>query len=271
MASIQQCATVLWNHPVGGKCYRMGLACARGFDDARPGQFVMVHLGPRHTSLLRRPFSIFDLIDSQGRTTGIELLYKVVGQVTERLTRLVPDDALDVVGPLGHGFRFNGGGPFYLAAGGIGVAPIHFLAKYMVQNGIDPRQCRVFIGGRNQADLLCEDEFLKLGMPVTVTTDDGSAGRQCLITDPLETAIAEQKPHQVFACGPEGMLQCVVGIVSRHAVQCQISTETLMACGLGACLGCAVESGKAEGGYLHTCVHGPVFDTADLKWPAIIE
>lgn len=266
MASIQQPAKVLWNRPAGGNCYRIGLACPRGFDQARPGQFVMVHLGCQHASLLRRPFSIFNLLDDRDRINGIELLYKVVGEGTARLSRLGPDDTLNVVGPLGHGFRLKGQGPFYLAAGGIGVAPIHFLARFMVSEGIDPRHSRVFIGGRNQADVLCREAFGELGMPVIVTTDDGSAGEQCLITDPLEMAIERQKPACVFACGPEGMLRCVVGIVSRHRVDCQVSTETLMACGLGACLGCAVESTRPDGGYLHTCVHGPVFDAGDLNW-----
>jgi dihydroorotate dehydrogenase electron transfer subunit len=272
MTLIQKQARVLWNRPEKGDCYRIRLACAREFKDARPGQFVMVHLGTRHASLLRRPFSIFNLVRSHGKIDGIDLLYKVVGQVTERLSRCEKDDLLDVVGPLGHGFRFSGQGPFYLAAGGIGVAPIHFLSRYMISKGIDPRSCRVFIGGRNQADVLCEKEFLDLGIPVTLATDDGSVGQHCLITDPLETAIAERKPQQVFACGPEGMLHCVAGIVSRYEVSCQISTETLMACGLGACLGCAVKGGKTtDGGYLHTCVHGPVFNTDELQWSGAID
>ena len=258
---------VMWNRQVSPTCFHIGLACSRGYEEARAGQFVMIHLGDRHGSLLRRPFSIFDHIGSvDGPIQGIELLYKVVGKGTAGLSRLVDKDTLDLIGPLGHGFQVRSAGPFYLAAGGIGVAPIHFLARQLHLQGIDTGQCRAFIGGQSQADILCRQNFLDLGMPVTVSTDDGSSGDRCLITDPLEEAIIEHRPRSVFACGPSGMLHCVAGIASRHAVPCQVSLETVMACGLGACLGCAVPSSGVEGGYLHACVNGPVFETKDLDW-----
>jgi dihydroorotate dehydrogenase electron transfer subunit len=269
MQSIQQKAVVIWKRQESPTCFRIGLTCEHGYEEARAGQFVMIHLGDRHGALLRRPFSIFDRIGPLGRTEGIEVLFKVVGKGTARLSRLVEKDTVDLLGPLGRGFQFRSTGPFYLAAGGIGVAPIHFLAKQLHAQGIDTGQCRAFIGGQSLADILAQQTFLDLGMPVTITTDDGSAGDQCLITDPLEEAIIQKIPQAVFACGPPGMLHCVAGIAARHDVPCQVSMETVMACGLGACLGCAVPSSRSNVGYLHTCVNGPVFETTELDWAAM--
>jgi dihydroorotate dehydrogenase electron transfer subunit len=265
MTIVQQTAAIMWNRNIGASYYHMGLACPRGYESARPGQFVTLRTGSGYTPLLRRPFSIFGCIGSRTSTEGIEVLYKIVGPGTGQLARMTTDQTLDVVGPLGSGFRIpSASGPFYLAAGGIGVAPIRFLAQHMKRIGIDMQRCHLFLGGQSQADLLCRQDFEALGMTVTVTTDDGSAGDQCLITDPLEQAIMDRKPAMVFACGPHGMLECVAGIAERHDTACQVSTETLMACGMGACLGCAVKSRQQGDRYLHTCLDGPVFDVTEV-------
>lgn len=263
----QQKAIVLWNRALNADCFQLGLACDTAYAAAVPGQFVMVQADPQGAVLLRRPFSIAGLIQNGDRFEGIELLIRQVGQGTRMLAGMATGDQVDLVGPLGRGFKvaphFTG---IYLAAGGIGVAPIRFLAKDMVAKGVDPGICRVFLGGQTRADLLCRREFEALGMPVTITTDDGSAGDQCLLTDPLELAIQKEPPDMVCACGPHGMLACVAGMVERHHVPCQLSIETMMACGLGACLGCAVPSRQDPATYLHACLHGPVFDAAQLQW-----
>jgi dihydroorotate dehydrogenase electron transfer subunit len=145
------------------------------------------------------------------------------------------------------------------------VAPIRFLARTLIARGMDPAGCRVFLGGQSRADLLCRSEFESLNLQVTMTTDDGSAGDQCLITDPLEIAIQDRKPDMVYACGPHGMLTCIMGIARRTQAACQISIETLMACGLGACLGCAVDRADQKG-YWHACVDGPVFKSGDIQF-----
>ena len=175
-------------------------------------------------------------------------------------------ESLNLLGPLGHGFRVNPNHKkIFLAAGGIGIAPIRFLAADLTARGILPDDCHLFLGGRSQADLLCRGDFKARGIPVTVTTDDGSDGNQCLITDPLEIAIQNGRPDIVYACGPHGMLECIAGIVERNNVSCQVSIETLMACGMGVCLGCAVESRQQQDTYLHACIHGPVFNVEDLN------
>jgi dihydroorotate dehydrogenase electron transfer subunit len=262
---IQQQTKILWNRPLSIDCVHLGLACEQGFEDSVPGQFVMVRVGDGSAPLLRRPFSISGLLGNPDEPGGIELLVKAVGDGTRALAQMGPGALVNLIGPLGHGFRIpKKTGRIYLAAGGIGVAPIRFLATELVKRGSRPDHLRLFLGGRSRHDLLCRDHFETLGIEVTVTTDDGSDGDQCLLTDPLEVAIAQLRPDAVFACGPHGMLVCVAGIAERLAVPCQISLETLMACGLGACLGCAVAPKKPGDPYLHACVNGPVFDSQDL-------
>lgn len=258
----QQSATVLWNQKVGSSCYRIGLACPQqGYESAVPGQFVMVRSSATLMPLLRRPFSISGLIGPADRPEGIELLYKVVGKGTGQMAQLTSGQTVDLIGPMGRGFKFDVGiKRIYFAAGGIGVAPIRFLAQHLIGKGFHPIDCRLFLGGQNQADLLCRQDFVSLGINVTATTDDGSTGLHCLLTDPLEEAVAAQAPDMVYACGPHGMLQCIAGIVDRYRVACQISMETIMACGMGACLGCAVPAADNQEKYRHVCIEGPVFD-----------
>ena len=262
----QEKAKVLYNRRIGPEYYRIGLTCHLGYKDARPGQFVMLRFPGQITPFLRRPFSIHRLISDNSQTTGIELLYKVVGEGTKMLSMVQPDDIVDILGPLGNGFHFSHGyKTVYIVAGGIGVAPLVFLAEYLIEKGVDTAKCEVFLGGRSKNDLLCRYEFVNIGMKLQVTTDDGSEGDQCFITHPLEVASKKSRPDIIYACGPSGMLTCVLDIAEKHHLPCQVSIETAMACGMGACLGCAVEKKGPEKAYLHACLDGPVFDAGIIK------
>jgi dihydroorotate dehydrogenase electron transfer subunit len=110
------------------------------------------------------------------------------------------------------------------------------------------------------------DDFERLGLPVALTTDDGSAGRQCQVTMALELAAAARAPDLICACGPPGMLRCVAQLAAARRIACQVSIESLMACGMGACLGCAVAGSDPEAPYRHVCREGPVFDATGLNW-----
>jgi dihydroorotate dehydrogenase electron transfer subunit len=257
---IQETIQVIENLQTGSDYRKISLACGSPYAESRPGQFVMVRLPDRSTPLLRRPFSIHDLIYDHKKVIGLSLLYKVVGPVTQALAQLGPGDTLDILGPLGNHFTLPGSAKrVYLAAGGIGVAPMLFLKRFLIQHGIAKENVRLFLGGRSQADLLCKEEFMQQGIAVNITTDDGSEGEACLLTDPLAAAVEASPPDIIYACGPTGMLKCVAAIAETHALACQISVETLMACGVGACLGCAVSSKKNSSNYLHACIDGPVF------------
>jgi len=244
----------------------MGLACGAGYDRAVPGQFVMLRIPDRPFPLLRRPFSIHRRIRTAERFAGIEILYRVVGDTTRALSGLEKGERVDIIGPLGHGFTLPGGcRKIFIVAGGIGVAPLVFLTEFLMENRVDPGAVTLFIGGRSRHDLLCTADFSRLGVAVIPTTDDGSAGDRCLVTHPLEKAVKSGRPDIIYACGPPGMLACVVNIAKTYHVPCQVSVETMMACGMGACMGCAVESRNDTGGYLHACLDGPVFDADEIK------
>jgi dihydroorotate dehydrogenase electron transfer subunit len=252
-------ATILYNNTIAPSYFQMGLTWPQ--EPAAPGQFVMVQVSDYAEILLRRPFSISALIKSKGDPVGVELLYKVVGRGTRLLSQYGKNDQLDILGPLGQGFDLKDfSGPHFFVAGGIGVAPIRFLAEYLATLGKDLNSCQLFLGGRSKTDLLCQKDFLRLGVSVILTTDDGSAGDQCLITHPVELALQHSRPKGIFACGPRPMLSCLAGMVKKYQIPCQMSIETMMACGMGACLGCAVASAKNPERYLHACLDGPVFN-----------
>ncbi len=263
----QQPVKILFNQQVGPAYYKIGLACSEHFSMAKAGQFIMLRFTGQTQPLLRRPFSIHNLINVKGVTEGLEVLYKVVGKGTATLARQKPGDMVDILGPLGSGFLIpRQARRIYFVAGGIGVAPLVFLVSQLSHRNVDLSNFRAFIGGRNKEDLLCQNDFIRLGVSVQTTTDDGSAGDQCLVTHPLEDVVGQLKPDIIVACGPMEMLACIIGITEKYAIPCQVSIETLMACGMGACLGCAVEGRNQPDRYLHACLDGPVFDAAELKF-----
>lgn len=258
----QEKVNVLWNEKIGSLYYRIGLACNKSYSDATPGQFVMIHFHGLSGPFLRRPFSIHRLITKKGRARGIELLFKVVGEGTNKLAMCKEGDVIDILGPLGNGFSFSAHyRRIFIVAGGIGVAPMPFLASFLQSEGVKASACKVFLGGRSTEDLLCKNDFLRLGMNVQLTTDDGSTGEKCLVTHPLEIAAKKKRPDIIYACGPLEMLTCVINIAEKLKIPCQVSIETMMACGMGACLGCAVASRDSSDRYLHACVDGPVFES----------
>jgi dihydroorotate dehydrogenase electron transfer subunit len=261
MAAIQQTAQVLYNRQVAPDCYKLGLAC-KGYETAAPGQFVMLQVSDGHTPLLRRPFSIHGLLtETDGPGAGIEVLYKVVGTGTRILSKTPSGQTVDLLGPLGNAFlQEPPGSRIFLVGGGIGVPPLVFLARTLKARGFDMSQCHMFLGGRSKADLLCREDFEALGMALHITTDDGSEGDQCLITHPVEQEAGSTPPDIIYACGPLPMLACLAGISRTKGIRCQISIESMMACGIGACLGCAVEKIGDADTYWHVCKDGPVFE-----------
>jgi dihydroorotate dehydrogenase electron transfer subunit len=216
--------------------------------------------------LLRRPFSIHNLIWKTGAIQGFELLCKTVGKGTRALRDYRAGERLSILGPLGSSFAVNR--PWrrvFLVAGGIGVAPMPFLAKCLLEKGLKLADCHVFIGGRSKADLLCHAEMAALQLPLTLTTDDGSAGDQCLITHPVASALELTPPDAIFACGPMAMLACLADMLHTQEVFTQVSVESMMACGMGACLGCALPDRTAEAPYRHVCIDGPVFGLDQIR------
>ena len=264
---IAQETIVLWNQPAAPDYYRMGLACTTGFDTAKPGQFIMVRTGTEAPPLLRRPFSLLGLIREEDRVTGIEILFKVVGKGTEKLSRCKEGDRLSVIGPLGTAFLVpDSCRQLILVAGGVGVPPIRFLAQSLLEHDRSLNRCVVFVGGRTKDDLVCISEFDLPGFLLDVSTDDGSQGNQGVVTRSLVRALDAGPADLICACGPSGMLKAVSAIAVDRGIPCQVSIEAMMACGMGACLGCAVNVRDDDVRYRHVCVDGPVFDAHRLQW-----
>jgi len=264
----QETAKVLWNTIECSGYFRMGLAASPIYAEAKPGQFVMIRACEQMVPLLRRPFSIHRLIETESGIQGFEILYRVVGEGTEKLSLCRKGERLDVLGPLGNAFRIpENARSFFIVAGGIGVAPMYFLTDCLRRKGFDLSECSVFIGGRSKDDLLCMNDFFTAGVhTVQIATDDGSAGNQELVTGPLERALREKRPDMICGCGPIPMLKAVAEISQKHGLPCQVSIETVMACGMGACLGCAVRKKDDSRNYLHACTDGPVFDAGSIGW-----
>ncbi|MEA3231006.1 MAG: dihydroorotate dehydrogenase electron transfer subunit [Thermodesulfobacteriota bacterium] len=263
----RQIAKVLWNRSITPVVFRLGLSCQTGYSHTVPGQFVMVRPVDQLSPLLGRPFSIYSLIKKNGQISGVELLIKVIGAGTDRLAKLKEGASVALLGPLGNGFGIHPDDSLYfLVAGGIGVAPLVFLAEKMIAKGVSTRQCEIFIGGRSSADLLGIDQFNTLNLPVHLVTEDGSTGEKGLVTSRVEQIIKIRRPDRVYACGPWAMLAVLADIVERHRIQCQVSIETMMGCGMGACLSCVVHTRDPSTPYRHACTDGPVMDTRLIKF-----
>lgn len=259
-------ARVLWNRAVSGASFNMGITCGKAYGKALPGQFVMIGLKERLSPLLRRPFSIHRLNMRNGEVQSIEILYKVIGESTRLFSSLKEGDEISVLGPLGQGFSWKKPAQrIFLVGGGIGAAPLLFLAESLTAAGGDLSQSLGLIGGRTGEDVLCVKEMTALNLEVRISTDNGSLGKKGLITDLLTEAIAEKKPEMIYACGPHPMLKAVSVIAEKHGIACQISIETMMACGMGACLACAVPNRKDDQKYRHACLDGPVFDSREIR------
>ena len=259
MAEFQEKSTVLAREQLTPEVVRLTLRCPRIAATAQPGQFVMVRAGETLDPLLRRPFSIHRLT-ADG---SLAILFKVLGKGTRLLATALPGSTLDVIGPLGHGFVPDLIGPHCLIGGGMGIAPLYFLAQYLLKNGGSHANPPVLLGAQTQAELLLlAQEFTDLGYPVLTATDDGSLGHQGLVTDLLDTILPQIR--QVYVCGPMPMMRTVAAKCKAAGVACQVSLESHMACGLGACLGCTVAA--AKGGYRHVCKDGPVFAAEEVLW-----
>jgi dihydroorotate dehydrogenase electron transfer subunit len=227
-------------------------------ESARPGQFLMIRRsGPGLDPLLPRPMSVHD-IDSD----LIKVLIDPVGKGTITLADSQVGDHLKVLGPLGNGFDLSGSGPALLAGGGIGAAPLVLLARELSERG---RDVTCLLGFRSRAQAVAAELFS--GVEVHVSTEDGTVGRKGLVSELLSGCLADlddqARAAELFACGPDAMLSAVSAAANKCGVKAQVSVDTHMACGVGACQGCVVET---KAGYKKACSEGPVFDAAEMRW-----
>lgn len=228
--------------------------------EAVPGQFLQVSVADGCDPLLRRPLSIFDLLEREGLC---RLLFKVSGRGTELLSRFSKGSHLDYIGPLGNGFTIYPGSPReLLVAGGIGVAPLHYLARVLRQAG---SKVVFLLGAQTRRQLLALSSLRAMGVEVQAATDDGSAGFKGTAGDLLADYLQQNPvPDRLYCCGPRPMIEQVVSIAARQQIPVQASHEERMACGVGACMGCAFHHPEDSADpedyhyYRRLCVDGPV-------------
>jgi dihydroorotate dehydrogenase electron transfer subunit len=268
-------ATVLFNRRISTVYRHLGLRAPDFPGTFRPGQFVMVRPTGVADPFLPRAFSIYRLSippavpAADDLAPAVEILYKVLGKGTQCLARVEPGQAVDILGPLGNSFTSPAGDELaVLVAGGIGVPPIAALALQIRNSKFEIRKVEVFLGGKTSEDILCLKDFEAAGANVHITTEDGSLGTRGLITDLLGPFLlsSSASPLTMYTCGPPGMLAAVAHLASERRISCQASVEANMACGFGACMGCAVEAAGEVRTYRLVCKDGPVFDSREIRW-----
>lgn len=240
---------------------------------ARPGQFVMLKTSRGMDPLLRRPFSIFEVLrDDDGAPRGITILNKRIGKGTSLLYDVEPGSRLECLGPLGRPFEAVAPpAQAWMVAGGVGLAPFVTLAEALIAKGTP---ATLFYGARRAADLHCADIFERLGVRLVFSTEDGSRGRRGFITAPLEEALAGTVSSQavrLYVCGPTPMMRAVAEVSAAHGRPCDVSLEQVMGCGMGGCYSCVVPATGPDGTPHHTrsCIDGPVFDATRIVWDAL--
>jgi dihydroorotate dehydrogenase electron transfer subunit len=233
----------------------------------RPGQFVALAVGGQHTAMvLRRAFSIYR-VSTRGVYGGtVDVVYAVHGGGTAWLAGLAPHAPIDVVGPLGRPFALpRETARAVLVGGGYGSAPLFALAEALRVRG-----CRVdFVLGAASSDRLFGAlDAKRMAATVALTTVDGSAGTQGVVTDVLPEVMGRAGSEVVYACGPMGMLRAVTEVAQRHGVPAQCAVEESMACGVGVCMTCVLPVVGDDGvtRMVRSCVEGPVFSGDRVRW-----
>jgi dihydroorotate dehydrogenase electron transfer subunit len=256
-------ATVLSNIEAMPETHLVWLEAPNIAETARPGQFVMVGCG--EDTLLPRPFSI-NRVDG----TQLALLFRIVGKGTARLAQLKKGESLDIFGPLGNGYTIHlDSKNLLLVAGGMGIAPLYFLAETAAGAG----EKVTVINGASTCDYLLPialpQKLFNGGMHpanvnVVCATDDGSEGFKGLATQLIPHYL--KNIDQVFACGPEAMYRSMSQMPELKNIPVQLSLEIMMGCGMGVCYGCTI---KTRSGLKQVCKDGPVFEMGELIWEAL--
>ncbi len=267
---------------IGEETYRLRVAATPIARAATPGQFVMIRLASRSAPLIGRALAIYDIInDSDGNPKWIDLVYVRKGSFTQAIAASPLGTKVTLWGPLGNGFDNRPCDRLILAAGGIGQTPMLLLGREALGTqafGSEPRKNRwaakveMIYGARHAKRLAGVDDFRNAGFDLTLCTDDGSVGQQRLVPDVLSEKLAAVEPGEsvrVATCGPEIMMEKVAQVCLAADVDCQVSMETPMACGIGICFSCVAQvrqDGPQEWDYKRTCVEGPIFDAKKICW-----
>jgi dihydroorotate dehydrogenase electron transfer subunit len=257
-------APIVENLSLGGGYFVLRLGGCESLATSRPGQFVMVRGDWGRDPLLPRAFSLL----SAGPDGRAEILAKTVGQGTALLERSAPGTQLSILGPLGTSFPTPSPETTdLLVAGGVGLPPLYMQAEHAARQNLAAHS-EMLYGGRGTADLVLLGEMRAFGVPLHLATEDGSVGLHGRVTLALEARIAQLSAShpgrklRVMSCGPNAMLWAVGRIARQHGIECYLSLEENMGCGIGVCLGCAVPARSRP--FRYVCTDGPVFLASDV-------
>ncbi len=259
-------AVAVQNKKVSGDLWLLSLELDGDFEVPEPGQFVQLRMGEGTDPLLRRPFSVASFDAGAARTVGI--LYAPVGKWTRLVVSSKAGFEMNVLGPLGSRFTPGDEDLSLFVAGGRGVAPLLYLARKLANTG---RRFMSLVGARGEHALYWSEDLAGPG-EARLVTEDGTVGAKGMVTDLLEEELAAGDGRAaVYACGPLRMLRKVAEICSRTGTECQVSVETVFACGVGVCKGCSVPSTLEGKPHVMACSDGPVLRAADVDWERFSE
>lgn len=244
---------ILINEAINANVKRMVIEAPQIADLAQPGQFVHVKKLDS-VNFLRRPFSIADVDRKSGTIT---LIYRIVGKGTAEYAKMKIGEEFSILGPIGNGFELKEGRPL-LIGGGVGIAPLIYLSRQLKD-----KKPILLIGGKNKDEVFWEKYLKEFADKIYITTDDGSVGFKGFTIQLLPQILAENKIEHIYTCGPNIMMEGVAKLAHERDIDCQVSLEKRMACGIGVCLGCTFE-GKLTGKRRKVCTEGPVFPSKEV-------
>ena len=275
---IQAHGEVLTHKKYGDAYHSLTIVAPEIGEKIRPGQFVNIRCGKDRSNILRRPFSVYRVHKRGGWASTIEIVFDVRGPGSAYLSELRSHASVDMIGPLGRGFQLpKRRAHCLLVGGGIGATPLFFLADELRNAG---HRVDLVLGARSANLLLNPIEARRLGSVCAMTTDDGSAGEQGIVTDVLPDMIERCHSEVIYACGPHPMLAAVSGVAVHQKLPVQVAVEELMACGYGVCMTCVMPlRGKAKKDqapedaivYARSCTEGPVFNGGNVIWNGAAE
>jgi dihydroorotate dehydrogenase electron transfer subunit len=254
--------TLLIHKKTWGEYCLLGLQTKKIAREAQPGQFIMVRTNQNSFPLLRRPISIHRAQDDI-----LEIFFQQAGTGTTLLSKKERGEYLDIIGPLGKGFRLENTREkesVALIGGGRGIAPLYFLALTLRDRGVP---LRIYYGGKTRGDIPLRHKLEEENFDTRLSTDDGSWGAKGFVTDLFEESIREFFPSRIFACGPEAMMAKIATIAREKDIYAEFSLESYMGCGFGACWGCVrkIRNGTKEE-WTKVCEEGPVFEAEQIIW-----
>ncbi len=264
MTLVDEQAVIVQNTCEGPGLYLMELEAPQIAEAVQPGQFVHLRQPLMEAHLLRRPFSVYAHDIAKGT---IEILYQVVGTGTKHMATQQAGTSLSLIGPAGRPWHpLQNARRALLVGGGVGAAPLYMLAEALLneRSSVD-----LVLGAQTDKALVCRGRFEELlGFEARCSTDDGSYGRPGFCTSLVCEALTEAQDcgtsyDYVAACGPEPLMHAVADMAKENGILCEVSMERRMACGIGACLSCVVDT---KSGKKRTCADGPVFDAGEIIW-----